>query len=81
MNGHLPIAGFWRPHGATRRVLALILHFLGLTALARRPTLKFQLLQQCARIGFTPPSARSSHAASSYRAPLEVSPCPNNFLS
>lgn len=54
MNGHLPIAGFVKPHAAARRRLADVLCLLGGIAPAFRPTRKSQLLQQCARIGYTP---------------------------
>lgn len=54
MNGHLPIAGFLKPHAGMRRALARLLRSLGLTALALQPLRKTQMLQQCARIGYTP---------------------------
>lgn len=54
MNGHLPIAGFLKPHAGTRQALAYLLRLSGLIAIALRPHRKTQLLQQCARIGYTP---------------------------
>ena len=54
MNGHLPIAGFLEPHTGMRYASARLLRLLGLTALVLQPNRKRQLLQQCARIGYTP---------------------------
>lgn len=80
MNGHLPIAGSLSPHALAEHGVAHFrakrgfIHGCGLTQ-------KSLQLQQCARIGFTPPETSRSHAFPYTRAPLEVSPCRNNIRS
>lgn len=54
MNGHMPIAGFLKPHADVRHASARLLRFSGLIATALQPHRKTQLLQQCARVGYTP---------------------------
>lgn len=81
MNGHLPIAGFLEPHAGVRHALASLLRLLNLIALALQPHRKTQLLQQCARIGYTP-HLRQSITTTLFmiqgRRPLT---CPQSFLT
>lgn len=53
MSDQLPIAGNLKPHVGLR-TLAFLQRLPGLTAAALQPHRKTQLLQQCARIGYTP---------------------------
>lgn len=70
-----------RPHTRRRGVLAAVTRVRTMASQAATPSRKRQLLQQCARIGFTPPTPCSLSPVFIDRALLEVSPWPKNIRS
>jgi hypothetical protein len=83
VNGCQPIAGRREQHASipvgNRRGIALLTASSFHPEYFNGPNRKIQLLELCARIGFTPPvSSKLDEVFSSFDL-LEVSPCLNNF--
>ena len=83
MNGFQPIAGRHEQHVIAtvkgERGFALSSACAHQTSVVTGPNRKAQLLEQCARIGFTPPAVSMLDDVLSWFDVLEVMPCPNNL--
>lgn len=83
MNGHEPIAGRHEQHAdvsiGIRRGFALNVVAVCHPSYFSSPNRKLQLLEQCARIGFTPPSISKLDDVFPSFDVLEVSPCLNKL--
>ena len=83
MNGFQPIAGRHEQHALVsakgERGIASSSACAHYASMISGPNRKSQLLEQCARIGFTPPSLSMLDDVSLSFDVLEVSPCLNNL--